>query len=169
MTVNLYSYFNIYSHITPDNFIWSTAPRGLMLLQLRCLCEDRSSFTVRQPFVFATLSLSLSLFLSTSLCLFPTFLAEGDGVVHDPADQSHEQPQQNEEDPVLSHPRDQELLAARRTHWGHSDRKWKRLKWMFTVWREIFVGVRLKRTSGVREVKRSGYLVAEEAGINRVI
>lgn len=51
------------------------------------------------------------------LHLFPTFLAEGDGVVHDPADQSHEQPQQNQEDPVFPHPRDQELLAARRTHW----------------------------------------------------
>lgn len=55
-----------------------------------------------------------SLFLA--LCLFPTFLAEGDGVVHDPADQSHEQPQQNKEDPVLPHPRDQELLAPRSTH-----------------------------------------------------
>ena len=59
--------------------------------------------------------------LPTGLGLFPTFLAEGDGVVHDPADQSHEQPQQNEEDPVLPHPRDQKLLAARRTHWGHSE------------------------------------------------
>lgn len=53
---------------------------------------------------------------SRSLKLFATFLAEGDGVVHDPADESHDQPQQNEKDPVLSDPQDQELLTARRTH-----------------------------------------------------
>lgn len=89
-----------------------------------------------------------SLFLA--LCLFPTFLAEGDGVVHDPADQSHDQPQQNEEDPVLPHPRDQELLAARRTHWGHRDTEGKSLEWVFTGWRETFLCVSLKRSSGVR-------------------
>lgn len=68
-----------------------------------------------------SLSISLSALCSSPclplpLRLFPTFLAEGDGIVHDPADQSHEQPQQNQEDPVFPHPRDQELLAARRTH-----------------------------------------------------
>lgn len=67
------------------------------------------------PFVFQTLSLFLC------LCLIPTFLAEGNGVVHDPADQSHEQAQQYKEDPVLPHPRDQEFLAARCTHWGHRE------------------------------------------------
>lgn len=58
--------------------------------------------------------------------LFLTFLAKGDGVVHDPADQSHEKTQQNEKDPVLPHPRDQELLTARCTHWGKKERKKKK-------------------------------------------
>lgn len=63
----------------------------------------------------------LSFWLSVSSL---TFLAEGDGIVHNPADQSHEQTQQNEEDPVLPNPWDQELLAARRTHWGtHGERR----------------------------------------------
>lgn len=50
-----------------------------------------------------------------SVCLFPTMLAGRDGVVHDPADQGHEQTQQDEEDPVLPDAREHELLAAGRT------------------------------------------------------
>ena len=57
--------------------------------------------------------LYFSLFLET----LATFLAEGDGVVHDPANKSHQQAQQNEKDPVFSDPQDEEFLTSRRTHW----------------------------------------------------
>lgn len=39
---------------------------------------------------------------------------DGDAEVHHPADQGHDESQQDEEDPVLPDPRDQELLTADR-------------------------------------------------------
>lgn len=121
------------------------------------------NFTASTRTVRYFLSIYPSVFLA--LCLFPTFLAEGDGVVHDPADQSHEQPQQNEEDPVFPHPRDQELLAARRTHCGHGHKREEESR--SSSWcegRHVLESARLTGSSVVRqEVKERGeYEVTEE-------
>lgn len=48
---------------------------------------------------------------------FLTLETDGDAEVHHPADQGHEESQQDEEDPVLPDPRDQELLTANGTDW----------------------------------------------------
>lgn len=47
-----------------------------------------------------------------------TLETDGDAEVHHPADQGHDEPQQDEEDPVLPDPRDQELLTADRADCG---------------------------------------------------
>jgi len=52
------------------------------------------------------------LFLSFHSFLSLTLLAEGNSVVHSPADQCHEKPQEDEEDPVFTHTGNQELLTS---------------------------------------------------------
>lgn len=48
-----------------------------------------------------------------------TLEAGGDGKVHGPAHQCHDQPQEDEEDPVLANPGDEEPLAPHGTACGH--------------------------------------------------
>lgn len=51
-----------------------------------------------------------------------TLEAGGDGEVHGPADQRHDQPQEDEEDPVLAHLGDEEPLALQGADCGHKGR-----------------------------------------------
>lgn len=48
-----------------------------------------------------------------------TLETRGDGEIHGPADQGHDQSQQNEENPVLAHLGDEEPLALQGAHCGH--------------------------------------------------
>lgn len=48
-----------------------------------------------------------------------TLEARGDGEIHGPADQCHDQSQQYEEDPVLTHLGDEEPLALQGADCGH--------------------------------------------------
>lgn len=53
-----------------------------------------------------------------------TLQTGSDGIVHGPADQSHEEPQQDQEDPVFTNPGHQELMAAYRTDWEQGREEW---------------------------------------------
>lgn len=51
-----------------------------------------------------------------------TLEAGGDGEVHGPADQRHDQPQEDEEDPIFAHLGDEEPLALQGADCGHKGR-----------------------------------------------
>lgn len=70
-----------------------------------------STATPRQPTVS----------LGTHRCPL-TLEAGGDGEVHGPADQRHDQPQEDEKDPVLTYLGDEEPLALQGTDCGHKGR-----------------------------------------------
>lgn len=62
------------------------------------------------------------------ICCLPalvlTLQTGSDGIVHGPADQSHEEPQQDQEDPVFTNPGHQELMAAYGTDCEQGREEW---------------------------------------------